>query len=69
MAKAPTLAQLRTTEMKLSLAVQQKQSLFDQRKDRLLAEREALGELREQIINLKQQHKEVRKEMRELEGY
>ena len=69
MAKAPTLAQLRTSEMRLSLSVQQKQVLFDQRKARLFAEKAALEELKEEIVELKHQHKQVRNEMKELEGY
>lgn len=68
MAKA-TLSGLRSKEWTLSSKIRAKIDEYTRRKAALFAERDKLEELREQIEDMKAEHKEIREEIKEMEGY
>ena len=69
MAKKVSLSSLRTKEWTLSAKIQSKTEEYRRRKEMLLAERDKLEALRETINDLKEDHQNIREEIREIEGY
>lgn len=69
MAKKVSASSLRTKEWTLSTKIGNKIEEYRRRKAALLAERDKLENLREAIADLKDEHKQLREEIREIEGY
>ena len=69
MAKKVSASSLRTKEWSLSTKIGNKTEEYRRRKAALLAERDKLEVLRETIADLKAEHKEIREEIKEIEGY
>ena len=69
MAKKVSLSSLRTKEWTLSVKIRTKTNEYTRRKTALLAERDKLEDLREGIADLRAEHKQLREEIREIEGY
>ena len=69
MAKNVSASSLRTKEWALSSKIGTKIEEYRRRKAALLAERDKLEDLRETIADLKAEHKQLREEIKEIEGY
>ena len=69
MAKKVSLSTLRSKEWTLSSKIRTKTDEYTRRKAALMAERDKLDALRETIQDMKDEHNEIREEIREIEGY
>jgi hypothetical protein len=69
MAKEPTIGGLRAKEWTLSTKIKTKTEEYRRRKEALLAEKTKLEILRDDIMELRNDHQELREEIKDIEGY
>ena len=69
MAKTPSISSLRSKEWTLSAKIKTLSESYTRRKRHLITEKERLEALRDEIMQLRLAHQELREEIKELEGY
>tara|TARA_B100000925_G_C21766043_1_gene369889 strand:+ start:51 stop:260 length:210 start_codon:yes stop_codon:yes gene_type:complete len=69
MARKVSLSSLRTKDWALSAKIKAKTDEYRRRKEALLKERDKLEDLRETIADLRTEHRNLRDEIKEAEGY
>tara|TARA_B100002019_G_scaffold241375_1_gene217339 strand:- start:1558 stop:1767 length:210 start_codon:yes stop_codon:yes gene_type:complete len=69
MAKTPSISSLRSKEWSLAAKIKTLSESYTRRKRHLFAEKERLEALRDEIMQLRVEHQELREEIKDIEGY
>jgi hypothetical protein len=69
MAKPPTIGDLRAKEWTLSSKIGSRTEEYRRRKEAILEEKRKLEALRDAIMALREEHQELREDIKDLEGY